>query len=872
MFSMRAVMAGVYLLGGQGTRGLEITPHRHMFSIERRVFKLPQKPTLDLIPLPGLRLLPGLMSPRVDAGSDSPTTLVARLTDYLANWTPGNTAVTLIASAKSILGLTDAEVVSPSSVPEIKEEKPILVANAKMAPNAPVPTTEMATPAEAALVKEKVPVNAKETKPLAVSESKPEPAATKAAPTEKPSALSALWNATKEKAGNFYDKTKQQVAAYVDDAKTVTNFVKDETVKLRQDAVQTLLETKDKIVDLGEKVADKVQDAQTTVENVKVGLMQGLTGNSPVRLEFDQKLNDYTWDATKDPTYADYADVRNAAFEAGDYIHDRGLDFMDGFKFLITIGPGVKEEFGLMWLKPNNEEGKGGAYAVFGAVVGERVGFDGRNFVGQGFGKIEGGVKAGTFQLKPKLEVTKDWGDSQIKTDYTSGMDVHIFKAGKIGGTDVSGNVRVKENLTPEIGFSIHPGLWGGELKVRPYQLFDFVAGFFGFDPANDNEEGPRLGLHRPYREYLHTENGQPYLVNQSGMVAGGKRDEVPGLFVQFLGLSSRVAEGAGKTTNDMRVAWSNILNAGWQWTADVSRNAATNIHTATVLYRDDMQTVVGATVGAVKDVGDYATKKVQDGWTWSKERASAISEPYSKNVSASFNEMTRSNPVTANKLAIGMVASVFSGDIWDKPLSFTFDAKGPAVVTINGILNSFADASNLNDTVNRGFGIRSSAMISNRSHTKGLQDGLQVAFQEYFGAIDAPAVQAAIAIRQGIKEKGEVFVVAHSQGTAIFDAALDLLSTTEKAHIHYLGLGPEKYVSGKMEGLADAENVRNAGDIVPLLGNTARASNWLIPREWPRKVYTDWTRINRDVPGNRHGFDQFYKQEVKRWIKERDQ
>ena len=167
-------------------------------------------------------------------------------------------------------------------------------------------------------------------------------------------------------------------------------------------------------------------------------------------------------------------------------------------------------------------------------------------------------------------------------------------------------------------------------------------------------------------------------------------------------------------------------------------------------------------------------------------------------------------------------------------------------------------------------FGIKDATMILNDTHGKGLQDGIQVFFHEYLGVIDAPAIQAARAIRQGINEKGEVFVVAHSQGTAIFGAALTLLSTEEKSKIHYLGLGAEKYISGKAEGMADAKNVRNMGDIVPVLGNGARVSNWLVPSEWSRKMVTEWTNIDRNVPGNRHGFDQFYKQEVKTWIKER--
>ena len=106
-------------------------------------------------------------------------------------------------------------------------------------------------------------------------------------------------------------------------------------------------------------------------------------------------------------------------------------------------------------------------------------------------------------------------------------------------------------------------------------------------------------------------------------------------------------------------------------------------------------------------------------------------------------------------------------------------DRRGPAVITINGILNTRDDARALRNSVMDFFGIKDATMILNDTHGKGLQDGIQVFFHEYLGVIDAPAIQAARAIRQGINEKGEVFVVAHSQGTAIFGAALTPVSYT---------------------------------------------------------------------------------------------
>jgi hypothetical protein len=810
----------------------------------------PARPTEKLEEKPSPKSLFEQLLPFFEKNPGSPLPMPRGMNPLKVN---GNALDKLYANAKDVLGAWDFSFMSAPDDEPAADKTPITVALANVQPaDAPIGPTSVKPTATVAPAKAVEPApTAARIKPAKTVEAKPlDTTATIETPEKK----------------GFFARMKETVSSYKEDLKTVVGFVKDETVAFCQDTVETLVDAKDAAVDVALDVAAKAQDVSLTVGNFEHGLKKGLTGKSPVPLSYDQEKGDWYRNDVYDPFYRGYEGARNTGYEIGDYVHDRGLDFVDMFKANVLLGPGIKGEIAFTALKSDFK-------VVAGGAVGNKYGFDGRKIIGEAYGRGEVGIKAGPYQIKPRVSLTKDLiGQGREKTEFTWGIRLGERDAGKIGNVKLKGDIHIKENLNPEVGVSGQGGMIGGELKFRPLELIDFVSGFIGNDFSNDDNQRAVFGAPQPYRTYLRTENGQPYLLNQSGKGASEKREEVPGLFVRFVGLSSSVAQGVGKVANDAREAGTNILNAGWQWTADVSRNAATNIHTAAVLYRDDMRTVAGAAIGAVKDVGEFTIKKANDGWNWSKERASAIAEPYSRNVSASFNEMTRADPVTANKLAIGMVASVFSGDIWDESMPIVFDKHGPAVITINGIMNTGADAIALRDAVGRSFGVEKLTMVANNTHTKGLQDGLQVAFQEYFGAIDAPSVQTAIAIRQGIKEKGEVFVVAHSQGTAIFDAALDLLSTAEKAHIHYLGLGPEKYVSDKMEGLADAENVRNEGDIVPLLGNTAKASNWLIPTEWPRKVSTVWTNIDRNVPGNRHGFEQFYKQEVKRWTKERDQ
>ncbi|MCB4757710.1 MAG: hypothetical protein LHV69_11900, partial [Elusimicrobia bacterium] len=163
-------------------------------------------------------------------------------------------------------------------------------------------------------------------------------------------------------------------------------------------------------------------------------------------------------------------------------------------------------------------------------------------------------------------------------------------------------------------------------------------------------------------------------------------------------------------------------------------------------------------------------------------------------------------------------------------------------------------------------FGITHMAQIENRTHGKMVGDIVQTLGYEYLGAIDNHAINAAHAIRQGIAEKGEIYVVAHSQGTAIFERALALLKPEERSKIHYFGAGSEVFIDENKYGLASAVNVKNEGDKIPDMGNKWRITNWFIPSEWSRKGKLDWTNINVNAEGNHHSFLTYYINALKQW------
>jgi len=276
----------------------------------------------------------------------------------------------------------------------------------------------------------------------------------------------------------------------------------------------------------------------------------------------------------------------------------------------------------------------------------------------------------------------------------------------------------------------------------------------------------------------------------------------------------------------------------------------------------------------------DYALAKGKKAWVAVKENAVEAAQftqekvnGYGQNVSASWSAMTKTNPIATQSVAFGMVASLFTGDATDKPGSVVFDPdpKKPAVVGINGVLTTVIGRTEMRDSIAKSMGVVNVAMVVNNTHGKGIGDFIQVFSHEYLGAIDAPAVHAAAALRQGIKEKGEVFAVVHSQGSGIFRAAAKLLTPEERAKVHYLALGPQVKNTKGAQGLADAKNVRNAGDIVPALGNEWRVSSWLNPLEWSRKTGIGWSRINTPQGGAvEHGFIEHYEDEVAIWARER--
>ncbi len=166
--------------------------------------------------------------------------------------------------------------------------------------------------------------------------------------------------------------------------------------------------------------------------------------------------------------------------------------------------------------------------------------------------------------------------------------------------------------------------------------------------------------------------------------------------------------------------------------------------------------------------------------------------------------------------------------------------------------------------------------MLTSILNTSGghLLDGLQSLGYEIFGALDKTVLETARAIKQGILEKGEVFVVAHSQGTKIFEMALNLLTPEERSKVHYYGAGGQSFVDADVHGLASARNVWNEGDKIPHVNKVSVWSTELSSRN-REKVQggdgsTSWAMINVEKKGNSHNFEIFYSEDMANWANQK--
>jgi hypothetical protein len=223
-------------------------------------------------------------------------------------------------------------------------------------------------------------------------------------------------------------------------------------------------------------------------------------------------------------------------------------------------------------------------------------------------------------------------------------------------------------------------------------------------------------------------------------------------------------------------------------------------------------------------------------------------------------------------RLAEGQVTgdlfTLFSGDYKDAqpPVRYDPASTKPAVLIVPGMKTDEWGLINvMKPDVMSSFKISEVGVIENYSHgIIGELDVLQMLGHELFGAYDKTVINTVAALKQGINEKGMVFAIAHSQGSAILHLALSLLTPDERARVHVFTVGPEWAANKTSDGVASAANYWNKNDIVPALANWAMLPvNLVVPGRFGR-IFVAPNRT-KDGTENAHYFSS-YEGALKDW------
>ena len=180
-------------------------------------------------------------------------------------------------------------------------------------------------------------------------------------------------------------------------------------------------------------------------------------------------------------------------------------------------------------------------------------------------------------------------------------------------------------------------------------------------------------------------------------------------------------------------------------------------------------------------------------------------------------------------RYAAGLLISALSGDLfrgYDEP-QFSGNTCRYAF-SINGVFNTDTGLEkwekDIPNYINKS---GEEPMIYNhiKNHTTFLGDIIQVIGDE-LGLISIPSIRAARSINRAGENASlrcgdcyDIYIIAHSQGTAIFQNALYLIKPEYKRHITFLGFGGQVLSNSTWE-LKEVYNFINTDDIVPIFSN----------------------------------------------------
>jgi hypothetical protein len=204
---------------------------------------------------------------------------------------------------------------------------------------------------------------------------------------------------------------------------------------------------------------------------------------------------------------------------------------------------------------------------------------------------------------------------------------------------------------------------------------------------------------------------------------------------------------------------------------------------------------------------------------------------------------------INAFRITMGTIGSAIDLDLLrDKGTSLVKNNTNSCqfLLTISGMLNSQADNENFPKDVQQRFP-KTLGTIKDFGHANNptalITDFIQIVFLES-GAIGSPSQTAAKYIEEAYENAKkncckciDIYIISHSQGGAVLNQALPLLSQEIKKTLRIINIGPEQFIrDGGQYGYV--ENIDSQADPVPELS----PRNWFFPENEPTK---------QEVPGH---------------------
>lgn len=215
-----------------------------------------------------------------------------------------------------------------------------------------------------------------------------------------------------------------------------------------------------------------------------------------------------------------------------------------------------------------------------------------------------------------------------------------------------------------------------------------------------------------------------------------------------------------------------------------------------------------------------------------------------------------------------GLPFDVLSGDFRPvRPLASIGESDCNVLITVNGIWNNEDRRDRLNSLVSQAPRYKNAIPMMSENHTTlYVGDILQIIGDE-LGLIQVSSRRLARHINsvyvQMVKNKcscPKIQILAHSQGTMVFERARPLLDKNAAAAIHYTGIGGQTTIQGG-HGLARVENYTSKTDFlnrdwVPVIGNynPLRVFSW-IQDGFPD--YTEFTQPHSNIL--EHSYEPYY-------------